>query len=301
MKRLKYVGLALIFIFLIWYFFIKQYDYLVRFELKTSPGNVYKSLEEFNAKSRSDSFSYHINDKDPFTWINEDITIDSLNINFDWRFKSLNDSISLVKIGLTENQNSLFNRLTAPFAITKFKRTSLKIIKDFKAGMDFQLKEKIKVTIKDIDTIPQLTYAYIEQENVKMEDKANEMIKSNATLLAFVTQHGIKKGNFPFVIIEDWNFTEGTIDFRYCFPIVSRDNLPQDSEIKYDKTQSKPALKAVYNGNYRTSDRGWFALYEYAKRHDMKIQTKPMEFFKNDPHTGGNELQWVAEIYMPIK
>jgi len=302
MKRLKYIGLALIFIFLIWYFFIKQYDYLVRFEINTSPGNVYKSLEEFNfTKSRSDSFSYRINDKVPFSWINEDVTIDSLNINFDWKFNSLNDSTSLVKIGLTENQNSLFNRLTAPFIATKFKRASLKVIKDFKTGMDFQLKEKIKVTIKDIDTIPSLTYAYIELENVKMEDKAKEMIKNNATLLAFITEHGLKKGNFPFVIIEDWNLVEETIDFRYCFPIVSKDTLPLNSEIKYDKTQSRPALKAEYNGNYRTSDRGWFALDEYAKRHNLMIQTNPIEFFKNDPHIGGNELEWVAEIYMPLK
>ena len=89
--------------------------------------------------------TYRINDKVPFSWINEDVTIDSLNINFDWKFNSLNDSTSLVKIGLTENQNSLFNRLTAPFIATKFKRASLKVIKDFKTGMDFQLKEKIKV------------------------------------------------------------------------------------------------------------------------------------------------------------
>ena len=27
----------------------------------------------------------------------------------------------------------------------------------------------------------------------------------------------------------------------------------------------------------------------------------PLEFFYNNPHYGGDELNWKAEIYMPIK
>lgn len=302
MKKTKYVIVGILSTFLIWYFLIKQYDYLVRFEIKTSPGNVYKSLEEFNlANSQMDSFAYVINHKIPFSRINEDITIKNDTINFDWKFNSVNDSITLVKVGLTESQNTLFNRLTVPFAMTKFKKTALNVIKDFEKGMRFQLKNKLKVKILGNDTIPQVTYAYIDIKNIKMEDKASEMIKNNSVLITFVRDHDLKNGDFPFVIINDWNLKEETISFRYCFPIVAKDTLPVDKEIKYGKIQPIPALKAIYNGNYKTSDRGWFALHEYAKNHEIGIEEKPIEFYHNNPFYGGDELKWITEVYMPLK
>ena len=302
MKKTKYIVIGVLSLFLIWYFLIKQYDYLVRFEIKTSPGNLYKSLEEFNlANSRIDSFTYVINDKTPFYRINEDITINNVTINFDWKFNSMNDSTTLVKVGLIQDKNSLYNRLTAPFVSTKFKKIAFSVIKDFEKGVDFQLKNKIKVTILGNDTIPQITYAYIDIANVKMDDKATEMIKNNSVLLTFVKEHNLKRGDFPFVIVNDWNLKEETISFRYCFPIVERDTLPIDNEIKYDKIQSIQALKAIYNGNYKTSDRGWFKLYEYAKNHEIGIEETPIEFYHNNPFYGGDELKWVTEVYMPLK
>jgi len=47
--------------------------------------------------------------------------------------------------------------------------------------------------------------------------------------------------------------------------------------------------------------RAWYALINYAKKNNIEIEKKPVEIFYNNPNFGGNELDWKAEIYLPIK
>ena len=92
-----------------------------------------------------------------------------------------------------------------------------------------------------------------------------------------------------------------SIQYNFCFPIIKGDSLPTHELIKYKQYQSEKAIKAIYNGNYVTSDRAWYALLDYAERENIEVHKTPVEFFFNNPNYGGNELQWKAEIYMPIK
>jgi len=83
MKNLKYIIVIVLSFVFIWYFFIKQYDYLISFKIKTSPGNLYTNLLDFNlVKSQTDSFAYVLNEKIPFSRINEDITVHDITINY---------------------------------------------------------------------------------------------------------------------------------------------------------------------------------------------------------------------------
>jgi effector-binding domain-containing protein len=247
-----------------------------------------------------DSSQYTINTKTPFEFISQTVVSENMSLNINWYFQSINDSISLARAGIIEKEHSIFNRLTAPFLETKFKTKSLNLIQNYKNGMDFQLEHKFKVKIIGIDTIPESTYAYISLTNITSRDKAKEMMKNNATLLTFLEEHELKRKNFPFIIIDKWDMYNDLIDFRFCFAIKDRDSLPVSNIIKFDKLKSKSAIKAMYYGNYKTSDIGWFALYDYALRHEMSILEKPMEFFLNNPFYGGDELEWKAEIFMPI-
>jgi len=43
-----------------------------------------------------------------------------------------------------------------------------------------------------------------------------------------------------------------------------------------------------------------YALIDYAKN-DIALTELPMEVFHSNPNMGGNELEWKAEIYMPLK
>jgi len=302
MRKIKFL-IAFIFLGgLIWYLFIKPHDYIIIFKSKTSPGALFISVEEWNLlNQKKDSSHYKINHKTPFTSINETLQIDEIFLEMDWNFISINDSITKVVVGITEKENSIYNRLTAPFSNTLFKNTVINAIQGFKDGVDYQLKTKFNTKYVGTDTIPEINYAYIESKSISMRDKAKEMMKNNATLLSFINKHELKDGEHPFLVIDKWDLNESKIDFRFCFPIKLKDSMPFHDEIKFDKLSSKKALKAIYNGNFITSDRGWFLLHEYAERHNIPIENKPLEIFYNNPHYGGDELKWKTEVFMPIK
>ena len=302
MSKIKFLIIIILLGTLIWYLFFKPYDYMVRFKVKTAPGTVYSAVEDWSLfNQKLDSFTYKITDKEAYKYIYEIIDINEMSLDFKWNFKSLNDSITHVVVGITEKEKSLYNRLTTPFTNTNFKETSIRTIKNFKIGIEDQLEYKFKVKYAGIDTIPELAYAYIEFKNIEMRNKAEQMMRYNARLMQFVNQHELKGGNYPFLVIDNWNLNKNTIDFRFCFPIKQIDSMPTHENIKYDILKPKKALKAIYNGNYITSDRGWFALYEYAKRHNINVENKPFEIFYDNPFYGGDELKWKAEIYLPIK
>ena len=91
-----------------------------------------------------------------------------------------------------------------------------------------------------------------------------------------------------------------SINYNFCFPIIKSDSLPKHHLISYKQQESVKALKATYNGNYITSDRAWYALLEHAERNAIKVSETPIEVFYNNPNFGGDELQWNAEIFMPL-
>ena len=303
MNKIKYLIAAIVLGGLIWYLFIKPQDYIIRFKARTAPGTLFSGVEEWNLlNQKQDSFSYRILHKVPYKLIDQTLlTSNELNLEIQWNFSSISDSSTLITAGITEKEKSVYNRLTAPFMNTEFKQTSLKLITDFKKGMEYQMEEKFKVTIIGIDSVPSLNFAYVELKNIEMRNKAAQMMKNNPLLLTFINDKGLKGGEFPFLIIDKWNLNDNLIDFRYCFPIKQLDSMPFHQEIKYDKLPSSKALKAIYNGNYITSDRGWFALHEYAKRNHINVQNKPIEIFYDNPFYGGDELKWKTEVYLPIK
>lgn len=303
MKKVKLVTLFIFSGILIWYLFIKPNDYLVRFKIKTSPGIVFKEVEEWSLlNQKMDSFNYTISHKAPFDNLDELIEVDGKKLKLNWNFEPINDSITFVKIGFREDKNSVYNRITVPFINTKFKKTAVDLIKNFRDGIELNLNQGFKLSDISIDTIPQLNFAYIAFEDVNMLDKASKMMESNEEFFTFLNNNNkIKDGDFPFLIVDDWNLIENTIDFKYCFPIKQMDSLPHHETIKYGRMDSRLALKIIYNGNYRISDRAWFTIYDYAKKQDILIENKPIEFYFNNPHEGGNELEWKAEVYMPLK
>lgn len=302
MRKIKISIAFIILCALIWYLFFKQYDYTVTFKANTSPGTLFSNVEEWSLYNQElDSFSYKINDKKAYTFINETLNFNGLTLDIDWNFKSINDSITYVVAGITEKEKSIYNRITIPFLNTQIETIAIGTIKDFKKDIENKLENKFRVKNIIIDTIPKIVYAYYDFKNVEMRKKAEQMMKYNARLLQFINNHNLKGGQHPFLLINKWNLNKNTIDFRFCFPIKQNDSLPLHEEIKFDVLKPKKALKTIYNGNYITSDRAWFSLHEYAKRHNIDIENKPLEIFYDNPFYGGDELKWKAEIYIPIK
>ena len=297
MKKNKILLTIILLGSLVWYLFIKPHDYIVRFKIKTSPGTMWSGVEDWNLiNQQKNLFSYKTNKKKPFTFISETIHINNTNLEIDWSFKSLTDSTTHVIAAITEKDNSIYNRITAPFTSTLFKKTILELVQDYKDGIEYQLRKQFKVKVVGVDSIPQLNYAYVEFKNIQIRNKATQMKKMDFKLLTFINKLGLKEGEFPYVIVNNWNLDTNTIDFRYCFPVKKIDSIPYSNEIKFDTQSSIKALKVIYNENYSTSDRGWFALHEYAKRHNINIINKPIEIYHDNPNFSGDEINWKTEV-----
>lgn len=303
MKKIKFLIAFILLGSLAWYLFIKPNDYIIRFKSKTSPGTLFSTVEEWNLlNQKQDSFRSKITHKQPYNLIEQSLqTNNGIDLKIQWNFKSINDSTTKAVVGVSEKENYIYNRLTAPFLSTTFKETSLKTIRNFKEVIEYQLKEKFKVKIIGVDSIPEITYAYVELKNIGMRDKAKQMKNINSILLTFLNEQKLKAGKFPFLIVDNWNLEKNTIDFRYCFPVKQLDSMPFNKDVKFDTQLPQKALKAIYNGNYITSDRGWFALHEYARRHNINVEKGPIEVFYDNPFYGGDELKWKTEVFMPIE
>lgn len=225
--------------------------------------------------------------------------LQDMTIEMDWKLKSLNDSITKVTLLLKDKHHSLKQKMLVPFIKTEFVKQSLEIATKIRDGLVDHSK-KFKVSSIEETTLELADCIYMPIE-CKMYDKANLMIKNTAFIMEVIRVNDLELIGDPYLEITNWNMDADSISYNFCFPIKNKENIPESDEIFFKKAETKKALKAVFNGNYRISDRAWFTLIEYADRHDISTEALPIEVFIDNPHNGGNELEWEAKVYMPLK
>ena len=103
--------------FLGWYLFIKPYDYLVRFEVKALPGTINQTVKLWN---NSVSGSRFIGQESTAHFTYEMNHNDSIFI-YEWDIQQISDSLSKVRVYVSNPENSLQNKLKIPFTNTPFK------------------------------------------------------------------------------------------------------------------------------------------------------------------------------------
>jgi effector-binding domain-containing protein len=281
--------------FLLWYFIIKPYDYLVTFKVKTSAGTINQTIKLWNTSIAN----LNPVKQENIANLSQQIEVNDSIHNYKWSISSVNDSISKVNVYVTDKEHSFANRISIPFGTTDFEKRIEYSVTDFIAKLKEHLK-KIKVTVAGIDTTRSTYAAYISMKGLQIE-KARGMMQNYSLLTSILSAENITMNGTPFVEITNWNTQNDSIAYNFCFPVIKSDSLPVDSRIQYKQYNGAKALKATYNGNYITSDRAWYALVDYAENNDIKIEKKPLEVFYSNPNFGGDELQWKAEIFMPIK
>lgn len=298
-KFFKYILLLGIILALGWYFFIKGHDYKITFETTQAPGIVYSTLTGWNNWEPTTNKVVKTISKRPFTNLSQELSIssDSL-ISIDWVIKRKNDSTTQVTALLTDKNHSFYQKLRVPFFKTDFVKCALSTLKHIKEGLIIH-KSEYKLSHVSQSTIPKQYGVYMSLES-SLHDKANQMIKHAGVLMQYIRENNIKISGDPFVEVTHWNLQEDTINFDFCFPISKQDSMPISKNIHIKALQEKPALKILFNGNYRVSDRAWFTLLDYAETNHIDIKNLPIEIFKNDPHSGESELTWEAEVYIPI-
>ncbi len=294
----KKIGLfILLFVFgtSIWYLFIKPYDYLVTFKANTFPGTINQSIKLWS-KSIDPSSKVIQDDIQNISYI---FTINDSTYNYDWKLVPINDSTSKVKVYIKDINHSLINKIKIPFSETNFEKTTKRTLLNFNKMLTEHLK-RFKVTVVGKGTFGGTYCAYIPIKSTQFQ-KAKGMMQNYSLLSNFVAMNKIKLNGTPMVEITKWNINTDSIHYNFCYPIIKSDSLPKHDIIKYKQLKIKPSLKAIYNGNYKTSDLAWYALIDYANKENIEIEYRPVEIFYNNPNMGGDELNWKTEVYMPIK
>ncbi|MEK6153300.1 hypothetical protein WIW50_08570 [Flavobacteriaceae bacterium 3-367] len=285
---------------LVWYLFIKDHDYQIRFNEKTAPGTLFHQVNNWGLTMEKNGKIKILGiQKEPFSHFRQNLKVADSIIQLDWDFKAINDSVTSIRVRITDTENSLATRIKNLYTDPPLKNMFLSKIKDFKNGLDDHLR-KHKVKIVGVDSIPLRFYAYAEASS-SMTEKARTMISKNAEIVGWLTENNIKILDEPTLEVTHWDKQRDSIAFNFLFPVAETDSLPQHKDIRFKRYGGKKGIKAIFNGNYMISDRAWFALYEYGKRNNIALEETPVELFHHNPMTGGNELEWKAEIYLPLK
>ncbi|MBP6425641.1 MAG: hypothetical protein KA278_07965 [Flavobacterium sp.] len=297
--KIKWSIVAVLIAFLGWYFLIKQSDYTISFEAKTATGTVFQGIQEWSAlKTKSNTENYTSVEKRNFDLIKQELKLGDEHLFYSWTLKSINDSTTKVIVDIKDENHSWYNKLTVPFIATPFREKQIARVKDFKAG----LEEHLKVFKVRVDGEGESTPAYVAYVSLTsvMQEKAQTMIANDAIITGYLYSNKIKIIGKPFVEVTNWDRDKETLTFNYCFPISKNATQVADTNVKFKAIPAMKGLKATYYGNFRTSDRAWFALLDYANRNGLELENKVLENFLANPFNGGNELEWETKIIIPF-
>ncbi|SIP92972.1 transcriptional regulator [Maribacter ulvicola] len=294
MKKVSSLIIAAISIAILWYFFIKPQDYQIRVIAKSNTGIVNQSLKLWNKTLPKAS----IRQIEDLTHLEQVIITGDSTHMYKWNIAPITDSTSQLVIDVKDLNHSFANKLTIPFTDTNFEKQARKTVTDFIEKLNTHRKE-FKVTFVGEDQLPS-TYCACVEHNTVQSKKALGMMESYPFLNSVIVSNGIQLNGVPFIETTNWNMQNDSISFNFCYPIIKTDSLPTIKHLVYKQFTGRKSLKAIYNGNYITSDRAWYTLLDYANQNNIGIVKEPIEFFFNNPNMGGDALRWKAEVFMPL-
>lgn len=288
---LLFIGLTL----LSWYLFIRPFEFHVNFKVRTLPGDVIETIRIWDRSMENTQ----IISVDSLNSLKQKITWNDRTYSYDWYFHSSNDTTTTVTIKISEPGNTFNNKLLIPFSNQPIEQDAREVSLTF---LDI-IKTHLEITDVKIEgeaQMPPLFCACTTLET-KQVDKAKGMMRDYNLLTSFVSEFELKVSGPPVVKILNWNHSLGTLKFNFCFPIIKPESLPLASEISYKEIVEPRVLKAIYHGNYITSDRAWYHLIYHAQTNGYEINGFPIEYFYNNPNLGVDEDEWKAEIFLPIR
>ncbi|MFV8226041.1 hypothetical protein [Christiangramia aquimixticola] len=302
MKKVLSTVLFLLVLGLVWFLFIKKYDYRFHFQAKYGPGVVYhelKSLGEFSVFNSSPDIKNL--QSEPYQILDQEIDFEKDELDLHWELERLNDSTTDVYLYVRSNDR-IKNRLAVlnPFSKGEFVDSLSGIFTDF--GKKLRTKQQdYKVQLLDsIVYSPSLDCICRSASNIKVSQKASQMVNDIVPLEDFLLDHDLKLNGYPFVKITRWDRDENIIDFDFCFPVNLAQDIKPDHRVNFQQYKATTSLKAIYNGNYRSSDFAWYDLMNKAEKEGFTTSGLPLEIFFNNPKSDINAPSWKAEVYLPV-
>lgn len=274
-------------------------------EAKYGSGVVYHEILEW--KRLNPGFSEDniaVIQNEPFKNVTQKVhSFRESSVEFHWEFEKLNDSLTKVILNVRSEENSLVNRLDIinPFVNSSYIDSLKKNLLSFRQRLR---NEQTTYRIHIVDSIvisPALNCICHISENIPVNGKAGEMVKTIDILEDYILSRDLKLTGNPFVKIIKWNRDENIIDFEFCFPVNLAQDIRPSGQVKFRQIPSSTSLKAVFNGNYRLSHKAWFDLLYTAEEKNLKTNGLPLEIFFNNPNVESTPSPtWKAEIYLPV-
>ncbi|MBX2969255.1 MAG: hypothetical protein KF803_07780 [Cyclobacteriaceae bacterium] len=295
MRRIILGLLSILFVFTVYYFFVRPFEYEIRFKSNTLPGDLIETIRIWN-KSLERARILKV---DSFSTVTQTVVVEQRTYTFLWNFRLHNDSVSQVRVQVSEEGNSLINKLLIPVREQPIERHSGELIRNFYTV----LKEHLEITRVRIvgEVTMDSSFCICRSLETGQPEKAYGMMEDFPVLTSFIQEFGLVSKGAPVVRVTHWNHSNGTLKFDFCFPIIKQDTLPVFDSFFYTYVGGGKTLKAEYYGNYITSDRAWYELIHYANRNGFIMAGFPMEYFHNNPNLGLSEREWKADVYLPVK
>ena len=283
-----------------WYLFLKPWDYKILFTVKSPVSVVYSGIQdwhEWNGKTihKGDIvFSEEI----PWKQIKTTLVLNDTILHFDWQLKQKNDSITQVSVGISDADRKMNNRTKILFTRSVFEKSTKENVKILRNKLK-ELSESYNFNYTGPDSLAEIPCVYISSKST-VSEKAEEMIKNVIHLNLYVKDNQLGLNGNPMVEVKNWSPESDSIYFDFCFPVLHPERMVPDPEIKFKTISMKKAIACEFNGNYSISDLSWNLLFEKATDMNSTSTGRIVEIYYNDPHSGGNDLKWKAEIYMEI-
>ena len=292
MRIILGVASVMLLIIIGYYLFFVPYEFEVRFSVKTTPGDVIQTLRVWNRSQSTMNVKV-----DTFQRAEQRMTVNGHSYILNWIFDD-EDSLTKVIVRLTEPNRRLLNKIQVLVGEPPIELDGAIKLKEFHGVLLHHLEITSVQVVGEVKKEGEFCLCRtIEKDQM---DKAQGMMENYMILSSFLETTKLEMSGMPSVRVNNWSHIKGRLSFDFCFPIVRPSILPEADGFVYKNYDQIIALKAVYNGNYITSDRAWYVLYQYLKNQKYKAVGYPVEVFFDNPNFGTNESEWRAEIFLPI-
>lgn len=282
------------------YLITRSCDYRASFMVKTTPEIAYYHIHNWDIWNRKQTgATFEITGKTPVSGLSNRVLLKDTTLVFNWEIKEINDSTTQVRACVSDPGRKISNRLTSPFINTPFRKSVRSNLMDMMRRMELMLP-KFRYEFQGNSSFEERACVCISHHSTR-KGKAMSMISSVVELNQFVKQNKLELDMHPLVIIDDWDETNDSIKFDFCFPIKRIGSVPEHPVIKFRTLKGMDAVQTDFFGNYSLSDIAWYNLYAECKELGYRSNRTLIEVYHNDPHSGGDELEWKAEIFLGIE
>lgn len=295
MKKVIWTLSGVALIILMWYLFIRPHEFEVNFRAETLPGDIIQTIRIWD-RSLDNS---NITEVDSLFALSQEIVWQKRRYIYRWTFQAINDSSARVNIKITQPGRRVLNKILIGFTEQHIERDARDIAQAFYDLLSVHLRITNVKILGESEITP--GFCVCRSIESRQMEKANGMMREYGLLTSFVSDLALTANGPPIIRVKRWNHTLGSLSFDFCFPVVKTDSLPMNDFMTYKDFKTERVLRAVYHGNYITSDRAWYALIRFGETNGHKIAGLPIEYFYDNPNLGLNEKDWKAEVFLPIE